>query len=221
MHGAPRHRHFSCLMPWCHGPRGHRRASGGGGRGNNHAPGRPRIRSKPWALPLLLRAGTSSPRSPLRPRTCSMTWGKLLSLRAAHLTYKAGMATCTYFTGCWYSGLEPTSGAVELSSHPHPHRAQTVITGLSTSLVLCEPLFPLPPPLVVLLGGPRGHTTWWPVVMGSCQEHTGTLLTAKSLQSCLTLCNPIDGSPPGSPVPGTLQARTLEWVAISFSNAWK
>ena len=43
---------------------------------------------------------------------------------------------------------------------------------------------------------------------------------AKSLQSCPTLCNPIDGSPPGSPVPGILQA-TLEWVAISFSNAWK
>ena len=44
---------------------------------------------------------------------------------------------------------------------------------------------------------------------------------AKSIQSCLTLCDPIDGSPPGSPVPGILQARTLEWVAISFSNAWK
>ena len=44
---------------------------------------------------------------------------------------------------------------------------------------------------------------------------------AKSLQSCPTLCDPIDGSPPGSPVPGTLQARTLEWVAISFSSAWK
>ena len=42
---------------------------------------------------------------------------------------------------------------------------------------------------------------------------------AKSLQSCPTLCNPRDGSPPGSPVPGLLQARTLEWVAISFSNA--
>ena len=42
---------------------------------------------------------------------------------------------------------------------------------------------------------------------------------AKSLQSCRTLCDPIDGSPPGSPVPGTLQARTLEWVSISFSNA--
>ena len=43
---------------------------------------------------------------------------------------------------------------------------------------------------------------------------------AKSLQSCPTLCDPIDGSPPGSPVPGILQARTLDWVAISFSNAW-
>ena len=42
---------------------------------------------------------------------------------------------------------------------------------------------------------------------------------AKSLQSCLTLCDPRDGSPPGSPVPGILQARTLEWVAISFSKA--
>ena len=44
---------------------------------------------------------------------------------------------------------------------------------------------------------------------------------AKSLQSCPTLCDPIDGSPPGSAVPGILQARTLEWVAVSFSNAWK
>ena len=44
---------------------------------------------------------------------------------------------------------------------------------------------------------------------------------AKSLQSCLTLCDAIDSSPPGSPIPGILQARTLEWVAISFSNVWK
>ena len=43
----------------------------------------------------------------------------------------------------------------------------------------------------------------------------------KLLQSCPTLCDPIDGSPPGSPIPGILQARTLEWVAISFSNAGK
>ena len=49
------------------------------------------------------------------------------------------------------------------------------------------------------------------------------IAAAKSLQSCPTLCDPIDGSPPGSAVPGILQARTLEWVAISFSNAskWK
>ena len=44
---------------------------------------------------------------------------------------------------------------------------------------------------------------------------------AKLLQSCPTLCNPIDGSPPGSPVPGILQARTLQWVAISLPNSWK
>ena len=44
---------------------------------------------------------------------------------------------------------------------------------------------------------------------------------AKSHQSCPTLCDPIDGSPPGFPVPGILHARTLEWVAIAFSNAWK
>ena len=49
--------------------------------------------------------------------------------------------------------------------------------------------------------------------------HSAAAAAAKSLQSCPTLCDPIDGSPPGSPVPGILQARTLEWVAISFSNA--
>ena len=48
-----------------------------------------------------------------------------------------------------------------------------------------------------------------------------TTTTTKSLQSCPTMCDPIDGSQPGSPVPGILQARTLEWVAISFSNTGK
>ena len=48
-----------------------------------------------------------------------------------------------------------------------------------------------------------------------------SLAATKLLQSCPTLCDPIDGSPPGSPIPGSLQARTPEWVAISFSNAWK
>ena len=50
---------------------------------------------------------------------------------------------------------------------------------------------------------------------------TAAAAAAKSLQSCPTLCDPIDGSPPGSTVPGILQARTLEWVAIFFSSAWK
>ena len=52
-------------------------------------------------------------------------------------------------------------------------------------------------------------------------RYSAAVAAAKSLQSCPTLCVPIDGSPPGSPVPGILQARILEWVAISFSNAWK
>ena len=57
------------------------------------------------------------------------------------------------------------------------------------------------------------------VYTGAIKLHAAA--AAKSLQSCLTLCDPIDGSPPGSSVPGILQARTLEWVAIAFSNAWK
>ena len=62
----------------------------------------------------------------------------------------------------------------------------------------------------------RYHLT--PVRMAAIQKSAAA---AKSLQSCPTLCDPIDGSPPDSPVPGILQARVLEWVAISFSNAWK
>ena len=58
----------------------------------------------------------------------------------------------------------------------------------------------------------------FPVVMYGCEVWTiKKAATAKSFQSCLTLCDPIDSSPPGSPVPGILQARTLEWVAISFN----
>ena len=56
---------------------------------------------------------------------------------------------------------------------------------------------------------------------GSSDDDIDAAATAKSLQSCPTLCDPIDGSPPGFLVPGILQARALEWVAISFSNARK
>ena len=60
------------------------------------------------------------------------------------------------------------------------------------------------------------NVMWQPGWEGSLGENAAA--AAKSLQSCLTLCDPIDRSPPGSAVPGILQARTLEWVAISFSN---
>ena len=64
--------------------------------------------------------------------------------------------------------------------------------------------------------------SWSPTCTFSwCCWHTAAAAAAKSLQSCLTLCNPIDSSSLGSPFPGILQARTLEWVAISFSKAWK
>ena len=70
----------------------------------------------------------------------------------------------------------------------------------------------------------RKRAMSWVVLKRVSLQATITLYSAaaaKSPQSCPTLCDPIDSSPPGSPVPGILQARTLEWVAISFSNAWK
>ena len=60
-----------------------------------------------------------------------------------------------------------------------------------------------------------------PRIEPASSESPALAATAKSLQSCPTLCDPIDGSRRASPIPGILQARTLEWVAISFSNAWK
>ena len=67
---------------------------------------------------------------------------------------------------------------------------------------------------------------WSNQMLNNCINHfwlrvSPAAAAAKSLQSCPTLCDPIDGSPPGFPVPGILQARTLEWVAISFCYAWK
>ena len=68
---------------------------------------------------------------------------------------------------------------------------------------------------IVLLAGTQ---KLWSHLQLLCLSHAAA---AKSLQSCPTLCDPMDGSPAGSPISGILQARTLEWVAISFSNAWK
>ena len=67
---------------------------------------------------------------------------------------------------------------------------------------------------------PQISPTQAPPFKSYCQTiKTAAAAAAKLLQSCPTLCDPIDGSPPGSPIPGILQARTLEWVAISFSSA--
>ena len=68
------------------------------------------------------------------------------------------------------------------------------------------------------LGNPMDRGTWWAALSGS-PWNCEAAAAAKSLQSCPTLCDPIDGSPPGSSVPAILQARTLVWVAISFSDA--
>ena len=70
---------------------------------------------------------------------------------------------------------------------------------------------------------PRFNTISWnsSKVTIKLQTSRPYAAAAKSLQLCLTLCDPIDSSPPGSPVPGILQARTLEWVAISFPKAWE
>ena len=79
------------------------------------------------------------------------------------------------------------------------------------------------PGLSYSTGETRGSGTMNPVLFSVVYEFSVMVsaAAAKSLQSCPTLCDTIDGSPPGFPVPGILQARILEWVAISFSNAWK
>jgi len=74
-------------------------------------------------------------------------------------------------------------------------------------------------PLTVLVGIQTGKATMENSLEIPYKTGNAAAAAAASLQPCPTLCNPIDGSPPGSPVPGILQARMLEWVAISFSNA--
>ena len=83
-------------------------------------------------------------------------------------------------------------------------------------LLECPKSETLTPPNVRIWSNRNSHA-----LLVQIQNGTAAAAAAKSLQSCPTLCDPVDGSPPGSPVPGILQARTLEWVAGSFSNAGK
>ena len=87
--------------------------------------------------------------------------------------------------------------------------------GQSIKTMRCGFYFKCANPKTTLWDTWRNRETW-PI-----QKNAAAAAAAKSLQSCPTLCDPIDGSPLGSSIPGILQARTLEWVATSFSNAWK
>ena len=100
-------------------------------------------------------------------------------------------------------------------------------------LINISPFFPPPPQVSIIYGYFRQLLLGRSIRLNHFKREGGNLkffmkshdflivAAAKLLQSCPTLWDPIDGSPPGSPVPGILQARTLEWVAISFSSAWK
>ena len=98
---------------------------------------------------------------------------------------------------------------IQLSNWEHAHRAEKDATGFPQ--LAWWDSYPSRQLLLVMRADKR--------VDGA--RRASAAAAAKSLQSCPTLCDPRDGSPPGSPVPGILQARTLEWVAISFPNAWK
>ena len=115
-----------------------------------------------------------------------------------------------------------------LDSHLKDWRKTTTKTDLECKLI--QPLWKMVWRFLKKLGIKPPYDATIPS-LGICPEDTKiekdtcipmfAAAAAKSLQSCPTLCDPIDSSPSGSPVPGTLQARILEWVAIFFSNAWK
>ena len=111
----------------------------------------------------------------------------------------------------WHYLLGPVS-ALPLSFLVNPfvaHLRLSLVDPVNQGTVRFGPFF----------AGP--HTVNCPHLCGTSVQSVFAAAAAKSLQSCPTLCDPRDGSPPGCPVPGILQARTLEWVVISFSSAWK
>ena len=105
----------------------------------------------------------------------------------------------------------------------------TSVFSWQNSISLCPASFCTPRPNLPVTPGVSWLPTFafqFPIMkrtsfLGVSSKRSCAAAAAKSLQSCLTLCDPIDSSPPGSPVPGILQTRILEWVAISSSNAWR
>ena len=163
------------------------------------------------------RAGVWGPISPMAPR---------VSLRPTSLTLSTSPRVATLTTPCLRKhvcafsvmsnslrlyGLQPTRLLC-------PWDSPGKNTGVGYHALL-QGIFPtqgLSPCLLRLLHWQVGSS---PLVPPGKPHNMPAAVAAKSLQSCPTLYDPIDGSPPGSPVPGMLQARTLEWVATSFSNA--
>ena len=131
----------------------------------------------------------------------------LLSPHSMIFYQRLGLESSALFILQFFSIVLFTSMALNLTSHDCLWFCCVRTSRDSSELQLCV--------LARLCGAI--HCDWKPFPRGLAFGRTAA---AKSLQSCLTLCDPIDGSPPGSPAPGILQARTLEWVAISFSNAW-
>ena len=130
------------------------------------------------------------------------------------------MCTTQWFDRCIYCKMMTTIMLVNISivlifvvitfkiyCHKNFHMYSTVLLNLVTLLYLYLNYI--------------DDSKFFPKVTVSIYIAAAAAAAAKSLQSCPTLCDPIDGSPPGSSIPGILQARTLEWVSISFSNAWK
>jgi len=95
-------------------------------------------------------------------------------------------------------------------------KSQTWLSNFHVHIVTYEPFYPC-----VLTVHNSTQYSQQSILWKSKISHATAAAAAKSLQLCSTLCDPIDGSPPGSSIPGILQARTLEWVSIAFSNAWK
>ena len=120
-------------------------------------------------------------------------------------------------SGSW-SQSPPVCELVKCSSPEDVNHGNYILSGLtylSTASYSCDNGYRYSP-------RQQSSFLWYSVthyLLNGFHFHVIAAAAAKSLQSCPTLCNPRDGSPPGSPVPGILQARTLEWVAISSSNA--
>ena len=144
--------------------------------------------------------------------------GKPLS--CAWIQFSSVAQSCLIFPTPWIAARQASLSITNSQSSLKLTSIQSVMP--SSHLILCRPLLLLPPiPPSIRVFSNESTLRMRCMCMYMYMVYIYIIYAAKSLQSCPTLCDPIDSSPPGSAVPGILQARTLEWVAISFPNAWK